>query len=235
MVLLSSSSWGQQVATWHVEFGFWREFTRKYFASLCRQYSSNHKQWTSVQPPETALFEEWLGDAPPMLGIEHLNPDVLRQLWGEIDAHTQVESGRHEGGLAGYLRSIDTDWNLIGRVTFHLAENKRNAELPFAFMATYTQGQAKDGSPQHIPLAEALRDSIASKDTTKLDQLLEPVSRAAKSVPLVAQLLGTRKLFAPNPLGFFRSPTGRGSLLLRELELLVEIVVRVGEVKVFVR
>ena len=197
LVLLSSSSWGQQLATWHVEFGFWREFTRKYFASLCRQYSSNHKQWTSVQPPETALFEEWLGDAPPMLGIEHLNPDVLRQLWGEIDAHTQVESGRHEGGLAGYLRSIDTDWNLIGRVTFHLAENKRNAELPFAFMATYTQGQAKDGSPQHVPLAEALRDSIASKDTTKLDQLLEPVSRAAKSVPLVEQLLETRKLFAP--------------------------------------
>jgi len=128
------------------------------------------------------LFEEWLGDAPPILGIEHLNPDVLRQLWGEIDAHTQVESDRHEGGLAGYLRSIDTDWNLIGRVTFHLAENKRNAELPFAFMATYTQGQTKEDSKE-VARTEPKRpaNKTALKRVKSKTQVTEEKAVAARA------------------------------------------------------
>ncbi len=198
---LASSVWQPYVAHWPAEFSFWRDYVRKYFVALCRQYASNVKRWVSVSPPDAATLEEWIALAPPMPGLEYLTPGTLQELWNELDSHTSSSANRHEEGLAGYLKSIDSDWNLIGRVTFHLAENKKNENAPFAFMATFTQGQSKDGTPQHLPLAEALRESIATADSAKLDQLLEPVSRAAKSVKLVERLLESRKLFAPQAWG----------------------------------
>ncbi len=99
--------------------------------------------------------------------------------------------------LAAYLRDLDPEWNLVGRVTFHLAENKKNESKPFAFLATYTDDRAKSRSPQHIPLAEALKQSIESGDSERLDQLLQPVSRAAGESELVKELLESRALFSP--------------------------------------
>lgn len=201
LVTLASSRWQSAVMGWPAEFAFWRDYARNYFAALCRQYSSTSKQWSSIGPPDTTTLEEWLQFAPPMPGLEYLSAGHLQVLWNDLDAYTQVVTSGLGGGLAGLLKSLDVSWNLIGRVTFHLAENKKNPDAPFAFMATYTQGQAEDGKPQHLPLAEALRESIAAKDTAKLDQLLEPVSRAARSVKLVERLLESRKLFAPQAWG----------------------------------
>ncbi|MEQ1934548.1 MAG: ATP-dependent helicase, partial [Fimbriimonadaceae bacterium] len=201
LATLASSRWQSAVMGWPAEFAFWRDYARSYFAALCRQSSSTSKQWSSIGPPDTTTLEEWLQLAPPMPGLEYLNPGHLQVLWNDLDAYTRDSASGNEEGLAGLLRSLDENWNLIGRVTFHLAENKKNPDAPFAFLATYTQGQAKDGNPQHLPLADALRESIAAKDTAKLDQLLEPVSRAARSVKLVAHLLETRKLFAPQAWG----------------------------------
>lgn len=201
LVTLASSRWQSAVMGWPAEFAFWRDYARNYFAALCRQYSSTSKQWSSIGPPDTTTAEEWLQLAPPMPVLEYLSPGHLQELWNVFDTYTQVAASGHDEGLAGLLRSLDENWNLIGRVTFHLAENKKNPDAPFAFMATYTQGQAKDGKPQHLPLAEALRESIAAKDTAKLDHLLEPVSRAASSVKLVGRLLESRKLFAPQAWG----------------------------------
>ena len=197
LATLASSRWQSAVATWPAEFVFWRDYARKYFTALCRQYSPSVKQWSAVAPPDVAMVEELLQSAPPMLGLEYLSATKLQELWQELDTFTRGAARHHTEGLVGYLKSLDATWNLIGRVTFHLAENKKNVEAPFAFMATYTQGQAKDGTPQHLPLSEALRQSIAAKDTAKLDQLLEPVSRAAKSCKLVDRLLESRKLFTP--------------------------------------
>jgi hypothetical protein len=35
-----------------------------------------------------------------------------------------------------WLREKNPLWRMVGRVTFHLAENKRDESYPFAFMAT---------------------------------------------------------------------------------------------------
>ena len=201
LVTIASSHWRSVIVSWPAEFTFWRDYTRRYFAALCRQYSSSSKQWSAVASPDETLLTEWLQLAPPMPGLEYLSPLRLQELWRDIDSYTQTASRGHIEGLAGYLKSLDADWNLIGRVVFHLAENKKTPDTPFAFLATYTTGQAQDGTTQHIPLAEALRESIAAKNTAKLDQLLEPVSRAAKSVKLVDRLLESRKLFAPQAWG----------------------------------
>lgn len=182
---------------------FWQSFTHRYFTALRRQSGSLGKVWQSPECPDEETLDELLKSAPPMLGLEYLNPDAMQNLWNALDQHTQTKASRLKGGLAGYLHSLNADWNLLGRVTFHLAENKKNADRPFAFLATYTQAASKSGSksqtgtPKHIPLSEALKASIAAGDSKQLDALLTPVSKAAESTPAIGKLLKSKALFAP--------------------------------------
>lgn len=179
---------------------YWRDFSRSYFRALCRQ-GVPKDQWTSPAAPDEATLSELRLSAPPMRGLEYLTDDVLIRLWNELDAFTTKKAMARKNGLPGYLQQLHPDWNLVGRVTFHLAENKKNPDLPFAFMATYTpedhKGTESSSQIKHRPLATALRESLESDDRQQLDALLQPVSNAAKSVPLIAELLETRALFSP--------------------------------------
>lgn len=186
---------------------YFRQFARRYFQALCRQGTSTDREWTSPRAPDEAQARELLHDAPPMRGLEYLTTESLTQWWLQIDALTAGKSATFTGGLPAYLNSLHSDWNTVGRVTFHLAENKKNADRPFAFMATFTPtesmptqsatAQRSAAGVRHVPLSEALRQSVETGDQDQLDVLLEPVSRAARSTPLVAKLLETRALFSP--------------------------------------
>ncbi|MCC6508985.1 MAG: DEAD/DEAH box helicase [Pirellulaceae bacterium] len=193
---LASQDWSEACAQWSAEFAFWRAYARRYFSALCRQYSTRSHHWNAPACPDPTTLDEIVHAAPPMLGLEYLRSDVLRQVWESLDSFTQKQLAASQLDLTAYLKSLDEQWNLIGRVTFHLAENKKDPAAPFAFLATFTEGQSSAGVPQHVPLSEALKQSLSSKDSSKINQLLEPVSRAAKSCPVVAELLESRKLFA---------------------------------------
>src|SRR5205823_8158735 len=45
-----------------------------------------------------------------------------------------------------------------GRVHFNLAENRKDSDAPFAFLATYTTRLSAHTKAQHLPLGEALRE-----------------------------------------------------------------------------
>jgi hypothetical protein len=56
-----------------------------------------------------------------------------------------------------FLKSRNPAWNLVGRVHFNLAENRKDEEAPFAFLATYTTRlSASSAKAQHVPLGKAL-------------------------------------------------------------------------------
>ena len=69
------------------------------------------------------------------------------------------------------MKARDSRWRLVGRVHFNLAENRRDPECPFAFMATYTSGLAASGALRHLPLGQALREFAGVADKAKLLQL----------------------------------------------------------------
>lgn len=183
-----------------VSIRFWQQFAAGYFTALCRQQGGGHGWQTPACPGDDALAE-MIASAPPMPGLEYLNHWALISHWSGLDRFTENRVAKVKGGLAKYLHSLNPRWNLLGRVTFHLAENKKNPDRPFAFLATYTEGQSKTGSIQHVPLSEALKQSLAANDSQQLDRLLEPVSEAAQTVKLIANLLETRALFAPQAWG----------------------------------
>lgn len=184
---------------------FWRDWALRYFTALRRHTSGDHQQWTSPDVPDEDTLRQIRESAPPMIGLEYVTDEMLRQSWRSLDQHVQRQAGRRGGGLAAMLRRLNEDWNLLGRVTFHLAENKRNPDKPFAFLATFTSSDSADGKPRHVPLSEALKASIASGDSKQLETLLAPVSRAATSSPLIAELLESKSLFTPQAWGIGRA------------------------------
>ncbi len=180
---------------------FWHAYAARYFKALSRLPISSSERWQGPDCPRIDAIMELLESAPPMHGWEYADAQTLQTLWDALNEFTHEQVTQAGKSVAEYLKSLRSDWNLVGRVTFHLAENKKNEDRPFAFLATYTDGQSATGAVQHVPLSEALRQSIASKDTMQLNMLLEPVSRAAQSTKLIASLLESRGLFAPQAWG----------------------------------
>src|SRR2546428_10078983 len=88
---------------------------------------------------------------------------------------------------------LSAKWNVVGRVCFHLAENKADEERPFAFLATYTTRLSRVAQPQHRPLGQALRDFASDKNA--LLSLLLPVQRASAQSPLAKELADSGQVF----------------------------------------
>ena len=178
-------------------FVFWRGLAQRLFTALCHNPDLQNAASISIaKPPET----EWstLAEAaPPMKGLEYLNGAVLARLWDELDAHVRAAIAQTPGGAVAYLKSCHPVWNAVGRVTFHLAENKRNPAYPFAFLATYTHRISEQGKVQHLPLGRALEEYAGTKNRAALAALLSPVQRAAEQSKLARELLDSRAVFHP--------------------------------------
>jgi len=176
---------------------FWRGLARRYFAALCHNPSLENAADLMVPSPTE---REWIGmaeDAPPMKGLEYLDAAVLARLWNELDRHARAQIARTAGGASAYLKGCNPAWNAVGRVTFHLAENKRNPAFPFAFLATYTHRISDQGKVQHWPLGRALEEYAGAKNRAALSALLMPVQRAAERSRLARELVDSRALFQP--------------------------------------
>jgi non-specific serine/threonine protein kinase len=176
---------------------FWRAWSRRLFQELCHLGESANSKWAAVAPPSDVEIVTLVADAPPMHGLEYLSIDVVRRSWEELREHVAERAATFPDGPGAFLQSINPVWHLLGRVTFHLAENKKDPARPFAFLATYTHQMGHKGQVQHLPLAEALRTYAGAKQQAKLTALLDPVRRAAQRSELVRDLLESRALFSP--------------------------------------
>jgi superfamily II DNA or RNA helicase len=173
---------------------YWRDFARGYLQRLCHAagVDGGPAPILSHEPDELSRFGQ---QAPPTRGGEFLTPDLLANLWVEFGVLVIRETAAT--GLSGWLKSKNPLWQTVGRVTFHLAENKRDPDRPFAFLATYTHRLSEQGKPQHLPLARALQEYAGAKNKTALSSLLAPVQRAAEKSALARELVETRRLFQP--------------------------------------
>jgi non-specific serine/threonine protein kinase len=185
------------------DFLFWREFARQFFQAICQldeeQLGAFEKSTdvSGIAPPDDLALAVSIADAPPMRGLEYLNPQVLKHLWFELAELVRRRGTETDGGLPAFLRLVNPWWHLLGRVTVHLAENKRDTERPFAFLATYTHRLSAKAKPQHLPLSQALKQYASEQDRAKLAELLAPVRAAADKSPVVKDLLSSRALFQP--------------------------------------
>ena len=184
---------------------FWRDYARRFFQAVCQLDEERLAEFATVKnnggrrlsPPDDLALAVLIAEAPPMRGLEYLTPSVLQELWDELAELVRRRGAETDGGLPAFLRAVNPFQHLLGRVTFHLAENKRDENRPFAFLATYSHRMSAKAQVQHLPLAQALKQYAGERDQAKLAELLAPVRAAADGSKVVNELLSSRALFQP--------------------------------------
>lgn len=177
---------------------FWREFAGRYLSSLCHASFTDDGGVEAVECLSRSERATLLLRLPPMPGAEYVDDGVLVSIWEKLDEWVRGEVSDHEGGLAGFLAARAPLWHRLGRVCFHLAENRRDPERPFAFMATYSQQLTLDGARvQYQPLSRALKEYAGARNKSALVRLLSPVNEASKGSPLIAELVDSGGIYHP--------------------------------------
>ncbi len=194
--LLALAARRGESAAWPVEYLFWREFADSFLTALAHSPEVGDGPAAPETSPPADLFITLTLRIPTMRGAEYASPDVFASLWRELDTRARAEA-KAAGGLKPWLGQVNPALHLLGKVTFHLAENKRSPETPFAFMATYTHRLSAQEKPVHLPLARALQEYAGAKNQTALRSLLEPVQQAAERSPWTRELLASRRIFQP--------------------------------------
>ena len=173
---------------------FWRGVGSEFLSRVC--HLPPFKVDLKVETPTTAEVGHWLLSAPPMAGGEYLRDGTLLLLWEQLNQWT-LEQLREEGYLEGFLLRWAPAWQRVGQVTFHLAQNKKDAARPFAFMATFTTGLGADGKDKYLPLQQALQLYSGKKNRAALSKLLTPIHEAASGSPWVAEMVESGAIYRP--------------------------------------
>ena len=182
----------------HPTLSYWRDIGRSFVARVCGALDPTDPTSLVIPTPDPDEIAAFCEAVPPMRGAELLTPALLGDLWTDIGTALRVEAGRFkDGGVQGYLKKQSSVWNVVGRVCFHLAENRRDLDYPFAFIATYVHKVSKQAKPQHLPLGQALKEYAGAKNRQKLLALLSPLSRAAEESDFIRELVDCGDIYHP--------------------------------------
>ncbi|MGH4120785.1 DEAD/DEAH box helicase [Clostridium sp.] len=149
--------------------------------------------------------------APYLTGSEYLSDEWIERLWQKLNNSFAEIIGAYIGSIADFFSLFSSNINLIGRVFFHLVESKKD-EYPFAFLATYSVNDVKNGTSKHLPLKNALIEY--GENNKKLLNLLSTVNKASEKSQLISELLDTGEIF--HPLGL---SAGEAYTFLKEIPL----------------
>jgi non-specific serine/threonine protein kinase len=179
-------------------FGYWHGFGARYVSAVC-----GHPDWgasrshTIIELPPHDELEKLAAAAPSMLGAEYLTARVLEALWHELGAAFRSELAESKTSIQDFLRRRNAAWHVVGRVHFNLAENRLDAEAPFAFLATYTARLTAHAKAQHLPLGQALTEYAGAANRSRLLSLLVPVQRAAEHCGWLKAMVDSGEIFHP--------------------------------------
>lgn len=174
---------------------FWCNFARHFIESIRLDPAVEElreKCDITLAPGKT---QEFLTRAPFMKGGEYLNEDYLSFQWNNLQNHFSQQLKSFKGSVEEYLLGLNFETHLVGKVYFHLVENKSDPRFPFAFMATYLANVRERGNSTHRPLKHALQE-YAKKQEKMLD-LLSTIKRASQTSNLIKDLIESGDIFEP--------------------------------------
>ena len=177
---------------------YWRDFGARYVTALCALPDLGEG---NAKPPVPLPGEDELAETaaavPPMTGAEYLTAATLADLWRATDTAFDAELAHAALSVQQFLKSRNPAWNLVGRVHFNLAENRKDEEAPFAFLATYTTRLSAAAKAQHMPLGKALQEYAGANNRERLLSLLMPVQRAAELCGWLKAMVDAGEIFHP--------------------------------------
>ena len=177
---------------------YWRELGVRYVTALCALPGVGDGRTKPPVPiPADGELDQMAAAAPPMTGAEYLTAAVLADLWRGMDAAFDAELADTSLSVQEFLKGRHPAWNLVGRVHFNLAENRKDENAPFAFLATYTTRLSAEAKAQHLPLGKALQEYAGARNRERLLSLLMPVQRAAENCPWLKAMVDAGDVFHP--------------------------------------
>jgi superfamily II DNA or RNA helicase len=187
-------------------FVWWRDFAARFVTALRHQPTEKDAPGIDasparIAPPTPAELASLALTAPMMAGAEYLGPEILGALWEALRTAFGEAYATAGTDLQSFLAGFNPAWTIVGRVHFNLAENRRDPDFPFAFMATYTTGLSAGAKAQHLPLADALRQYAGAGNKNELLSLLLPVKRAAETCDWLKRMVDDGEIFHPLRFG----------------------------------
>ncbi len=173
---------------------YWRRFSGLFVGKLCRTPDLEDLRHRVKIPLSEQEVRSHLAAAPLMIGAEYLQEELLQTQWKALQRAFSSAIQAYKGSVEAFIRSFSPNAHLVGRVFFHLVENK-DPDYPFAFMATYTTRLDSRGKSKHLPLKHALEEY--EKNDEKLLELLTTVHLAETKSALIGELLESGELFHP--------------------------------------
>jgi len=170
-------------------FSFWRDFAAGYLTALCHTPEIANLELEAMPPPTSGELATLILSVPPMQGAEYLSEATLLDAWKDLDVWARGAITAGGEGLSAFLKRRAPLWHQVGRVCFHLGENRRSEEYPFAFMATYAPSVASGSRLRYQPLRMALHESAGAMNKKALVRLLSPVQAASQKSALVKELV----------------------------------------------
>ena len=184
-------------------FVWWRTFATRCVTTLClhasgaRENGPDSTSLPDIPEPGEGELATLVLTGPMMPGAEYLTQEVLRGLWREMGAALRAAVATEGISLQDFLKTLNPAWNLVGRVHFNLAENPRDPDAPFAFMATYTTHLSAQARAQHLPLGQALREYAGEANRERLLSLLLPMQRAAEKCVWLRPMIDRGEIYHP--------------------------------------
>src|SRR5215203_2935065 len=164
-------------------------------------YRADKRLWSwrvvSSQAISSSASRPGGGNHSSLISLNSFSARLLRDLWRALDAAFDAELAEAKLSVQEFLKGRHPAWNLVGRVHFNLAENWRDEEAPFAFLATYTTRLSAEAKAQHLPLGRALQEYAGARNRERLLALLLPIQRAAEHCPWLKALVAAGEIFHP--------------------------------------
>jgi superfamily II DNA or RNA helicase len=176
---------------------YWRNLAAGYVTALCALPAIGERSKRPVPISAAGELDTMVAAVPPMTGAEYLTTEVLANLWRDMDQAFDAELAQSTLTVQAFLKSRHPAWNLVGRVHFNLAENRKDEDTPFAFLATYTTRLSAEAKPQHLPLGRAMQEYAGTRNRERLLSLLMPVQRAAEQCPWLKAIVDGGEIYHP--------------------------------------
>lgn len=151
------------------------------------------REKTEIEIEEKEI-ENLLESAPYLKGAEYLDDHWIECLWKKLNKLFAEKIKHYNGSVQEFFASFNPKIQPVGRVFFHLVESKKEG-YPFAFLATYSVYNSKDGTSRHLPLKNALIEY--GENNKKLLELLVTVNKACENSKFISELVETGEIFHP--------------------------------------
>jgi len=174
---------------------FWRAFSANWIHQARTAPEIEEKRGAlsiELAEPDAMAFMQRM---PAMVGIDYAGATFIQGIWRSIQNAFSADIGDFKGSVEDYFHKTAPRPRHVDRIHFHLVENRKDEQRPFAFLATYTTRIDEQGRTRHLPLKYALEEYRNKKD--KLLELLATVNKVARKNTLIASLVESGELFHP--------------------------------------